>query len=253
MLRRRTFVVSFLVLACPLLTAGGADPVVDTTGLTRLAPEQEVWVDKANRRVILVGEIVRREGPMEMFACLRRTKEHESVVAVNCKAQLAHAGLIAVGAEAGNPVKFLPEYKAAAGTEVDVLLYWSDEKGQRQQARAQQWLRQSKTGKEMEYPWVFAGSGFWVDRQSGERFYQAEDGDFICVSNFVTAMLDVPVKSSQENSGLLFEAFTERIPPRKTRVTLVLSPRLKDIKNERGNDPRLDLLPAPKFKDDDNK
>jgi len=60
----------------------------------------------------------------------------------------------------------------------------------------------------------------------------AESGDLICVSNFPTATLDVPVKSSQANEELLYEPFTERIPPRDTKVRLVLRPCQTDAGNE---------------------
>ncbi len=70
-----------------------------------------------------------------------------------------------------------------------------------------------RTEREMSQPWVFAGSRFWKDEETGEQYYQAEGGDFICVSNFGTAMLDIPIESSQSNMELAFAAFTERIPP----------------------------------------
>ncbi|MEX0610483.1 MAG: hypothetical protein WD229_00055, partial [Pirellulales bacterium] len=46
--------------------------------------------------------------------------------------------------------------------------------------------------------------------------------------NFGTAMLDIPVESSQANTELAFEAFTERIPPLGAPVRLILKPKLKD-------------------------
>ena len=49
----------------------------------------------------------------------------------------------------------------------------------------------------------------------------------ICVSNFPSAMLDLPIESSQATSDLEFEAFTEHIPPVGTKVRLVLAPRLE--------------------------
>jgi len=49
----------------------------------------------------------------------------------------------------------------------------------------------------------------------------------ICVSNFATATLDLPVPSSQDNAGLLFAAFTENIPPIGTRVRMILVPRVE--------------------------
>jgi hypothetical protein len=71
---------------------------------------------------------------------------------------------------------------------------------------------------------VFAGSGFWTDPNTGQRHYQAESGDLICVSNFSSATLDLTIQSSANNDALSFEAFTERIPPKGTPVTLVLTP-----------------------------
>lgn len=78
----------------------------------------------------------------------------------------------------------------------------------------------------MTHPWVFAGSGFWQDEETGKEYYKAESGDLICVSNFSTAMLDIPIESSQVNDGLMFEANTEKIPRLGTPVRVVLKPKL---------------------------
>ena len=86
--------------------------------------------------------------------------------------------------------------------------------------------QRAKTEKAMPFDWVFGGSGFWKDEQTGEQHYQANGGDFICVSNFPTAMLDLPVESTQTNADLLFHAFTAHIPPKGTKVRLVLLPRV---------------------------
>jgi hypothetical protein len=78
--------------------------------------------------------------------------------------------------------------------------------------------------RQMEADWVFAGSGFYVDEETGKKFYLAEDGDLICVANFPSAMIDVAVESSAGTEGLLFESYTERIPPKGTAVTVELIP-----------------------------
>lgn len=213
-----------------------SDPVAPATkqpqgfspppNLVRLAKDFDIWIDPQRKMLIVDGKVALREGQLEMFACPKQTKEHESIVAVNSKAQFIHAGLLALGANPGRPVQFDPEYKPASGPEVEIWVLWKDERGNHK-VRAQEWIQQSKTGKELEYPFVFAGSGFHVDEVTGEKYYLAEGGDLICVSNFTTATLDLPVASSQENSALAFRAFTERIPPVGTPVRLVLSPKLK--------------------------
>jgi len=136
-------------------------PLVDNPDkLVRLNPINPVWIDPVGKRVVMVGQVCQRAAPLEMFACLWQTKEHEAVVTVPTKAQDVHAGLLAIGAKAGKPVQFRPEYIPASGTEIEVTVVWKDEKGQLQKARAQDWIRNMETGKAMKYPWVFAGSGF---------------------------------------------------------------------------------------------
>ena len=201
-------------------------------GARRLSPKFDVWVDPKQGVVIVDGQVSLRRGVLEMFACIRNTKEHESVVTVDTEAFLVHTGLILLGAEPGTPVQFVPEYKPPTGPEVEVTATWRDEQGKEHTVRGQEWVRDMRTNQELAHPWVFAGSRFWTDEETGKQYYQAEGGDFICVSNFSTAMLDIPVPSSQSNDALEYEAFTERIPPLGTRVRLFLKPVLKDKKEK---------------------
>ena len=90
-------------------------------------------------------------------------------------------------------------------------------------AEQKNWVRNTRTGKPLETDWVFAGSSFWRDEATGEEYYQADGGDLVCVSNFPTAMLDLPIASSQSNEALLFEVFDSRVPLRGTPVELVFS------------------------------
>lgn len=203
-----------------------AEPPPEVAGLQPFAKDYEVWLDKQAKRVLVGGRIVRTEGQLEMFACLKNSKEHESIVAVNTKAVNVNAALMVLGALPGSPVQFRPEFKPATGPEVEVTVIWTNKAGKREQVRAQEWIRDLKSGKALSQPWVFGGSGFWKD-DDGKEYFMAEEGDFICISNFTSAMLDLPVESSQATADLQFEAFTERIPPVGTPVLLVLTPKLK--------------------------
>src|SRR5262249_62159967 len=57
-----------------------------------------------------------------------------------------------------------------------------------------------------------------------KKVYLANDGDVICVSNFETALLDLPIKSPKDNADLVYVAHTSRIPPPETKVVVVLEP-----------------------------
>lgn len=190
----------------------------------RLDKKAAVWLDAKKKQIIVDGEVSLTKGTLEMFACSKGTKEHESVVAVYSSAQIIHAGLLAIGAKQGKPVQFQPHYTRATGQIIDVTVQWFDKEGKLQSKPASEWVRYVKTKKTLDFPWVFAGSGFWVDKR-GESHYQADSGDLICVSNFPTAMLDLPVESSQGNDGLLFETNVKAVPERGTPVRLILHPR----------------------------
>jgi hypothetical protein len=198
-------------------------------GARRLSPRADAWIAPKQKQVLMDGEICLRSGPLEMFACPRNTKEHESIVTVNTKAQYIHAALLAVGAQKGQPAQFTPQYTPASGTEVEVTVLWIDAEKKERSIRAQDWIRNAKTHQPLAYRWVFAGSGFWKDETTGREHYLAEGGDFICVSNFPSAMMDLPVESSQANEELLFEAWTERIPEVGTKVRVVLTPKLTNV------------------------
>ncbi len=84
--------------------------------------------------------------------------------------------------------------------------------------------------RQMEADFVFAGSSFF-EEEDGTKFYLAESGNLICVANFSDAIIDVNVKSASSNEALMFEPYTERIPPLGTKLTIELVPRLeKDAK-----------------------
>lgn len=191
--------------------------------LVRLSPKEEVWIDRQRKEVVVGGKIALAHGPIEVFACPAGTKDHEAIVATKSSARLVHAGLLVLGLDPGRPASFVPTFMPAKGPAVDVRLRWRDAEGQEQERPARELIRNHETGEELETDWVFVGSQFWRDPESGRELYQADGGDLVCVSNFPEATLDLPIESSPENGDLLFEAFEGRVPPSGTAVELVFS------------------------------
>ena len=111
-----------------------------------------VWIDAKKKQVLVDGYVSLNEGLLEMFACPSGTKEHESVVAVYSSAQMVHAGLLAVGAKVGHPVKWDPKFEPPAGTEIDIEVRWIDASGKWQTLPAQQWLTDTQYQKTDDSP-----------------------------------------------------------------------------------------------------
>jgi hypothetical protein len=116
--------------------------------------------------------------------------------------------------------KFLIWFGPMTEAQRDELLSHSDD--QAYQEGIQSFFAASQP-KEFEADFLFAGSSFYKQKD-GKLWYQAESGNVICVANFSDAMIDVSVESSASNSQLLFEPYTERIPPLDTPVTVELIP-----------------------------
>lgn len=218
-----------LAMVAGVLLGGGVlhaaeNPIPLPSGARQLAPEAPVWVDAEAGAVLVDAVVILRDRPLEMFACPKGQREHESVVSIEAPAFLIHTALLAVGAEPGHPVRFNPKFVPPAGDEIEITVHWQAD-GKTKTARAQDWIRDAETGEPMSLPFVFAGSGFWTDPTTGKQHYMAEGGHMICVSNFGEAMLDVPVNSTSSDDGRWFEPYTERIPAKGTPVRLTLKPK----------------------------
>jgi hypothetical protein len=212
----------------------GPPLVENAESLKRLHPEQPIWIDRPNRRVVLQGEVCSAGYPLEFFATYS-SKAYESVLSVNVTPSIVHAALLALGAVPGHPARFQPDFRPPTGTEIAIELRWKDEQGNVQSAPAQHWIRNTKTKQELDRNWVFAGSLFVTDETTGKRFYQADAGDFICVLSLSTAMLDLPMRGYGALEARSYEAFAEHLPPAGTPVTMLLKPILSKSDRQRAN------------------
>jgi hypothetical protein len=180
----------------------------------------EVQGDK--RRVIVVAYVVLREGQLEGLMCRTNTKEHEYILATDVDARTIHAALLAANAKPGSTVQFAPKYVPASGSLMKVSLQYKTG-GKLVTVPAQDWIRDVNANKVMAQDWVFAGSRFVPDPEDEKKqVYLANHGDVICVCNMESAMLDLPVRSPRAIDHRVYEAFTSRIPPKDTKVEVIL-------------------------------
>lgn len=199
----------------------------------RLSEKEEIWIDNQEKLVIVSGRICLTRGLLEMFACPKGMKEHESVVATYPIAMYVHQALLLVGANPGRTVQWEPEYKPAEGPKVQIECWFYDEKNELVKRNAKEMVKLVADGSPLKIDWVFGGSKFVTD-SDGRELYAANGGELICLSNFSSAMIDLPVPSTAEAGGLLFEANSEKIPPLDTPVLLVLKPEISNAVEKTG-------------------
>jgi hypothetical protein len=218
---RPIYGLSFVIL-CGILGASAAGQDAPKKKV-KLGDNVYLEIDGKQKRVLLDAYVCLRQGQLEQLVTRKRTKEHEAILAIDTDVRNVHLALVAAGAEPGSPVKFRPKFEAPKGDELKITLEYK-EKGKTIRVPAQEWIRNIKSKKDLDTNWVFAGSRFFEDPFDKKKlpYYLANDGDVICISNFETAMLDVPFNSPKDNDDLAFEAHTERIPPLETPVLVIL-------------------------------
>jgi hypothetical protein len=189
-----------------------------------VGPNVVLEIQGTKRRVIVTARVCYRQGPLEGLLTRAKTKEHEYILAADIDARHLHAALIAAGAKPGSPVQFAPKYKAASGTAIKVSLRYN-KSGKSVTVPAQQWVRNSKTMKDLDKDWVFAGSKLVRNPLNDDKLeYIANHGDLICTCNMESAALDLPVASPKRLEDRIYEAHTDRIPEKETKVEVIFEP-----------------------------
>ena len=200
---------------------------------TRITPvgKSEIWFDAKAKQIMVAGVVCMQRGGLEMFICPLNTKEHESIIAVNARSYEVHTALLATGTRPGQPVQWHPDFKPVSGPKIAIDVTWKDpESGDVVTKSAQQMIRSFKTKKQLDKDFIFGGSVMEKDEETGRVIYYGDGGELVCVSNFSTATMDLPIESSQSNEDLIFEANPDNIPIPGTKVYVVFKPAKSDSK-----------------------
>ncbi|MCA9007305.1 MAG: hypothetical protein KDA70_18690 [Planctomycetaceae bacterium] len=175
---------AFTLLASVLLcspTLRAADPVKEKAGSTAEAKSKEtdepvalnrqktVLLDLPHKKLLLKTHVCLQEGVLEMLLCKKQTKEHESILSIESPATAIHAGLLAIGAKVGTPVKFTPKFQPPQGQVLNIVLVWKDKEGKEQREVAQQWVR-TATNRYFTAKLDRLPEGITIDKKSELRY-----------------------------------------------------------------------------------
>lgn len=218
-------IISILVSAEAGLAADAKNPPA-----SQPAPEVvrvgQVRVDLKNRQVSFDAEVCLAEGALEFLLVQWQSKTHESILHTKAKASHIHAGLLMLGLTAGKPARWSGQQMGAmflppGGASLKLKLVWKDADGKLQSCDAGKWLT-GQDAQEIERPehWIFIGS----DILPGGRYWAELDGEIISLTNFASAVIDVPFRSSSVNDERGICANTKEIPPLGTNVEVVITP-----------------------------
>lgn len=179
-----------------------------------------VAIDWARREVRIESHVVLRRGILEFLACLAG-KEHESILRLDARATDIYMALGLIGLTPGHPPAWdekRGDYGRPSGDLLDITCEWSAD-GRLRTADAFTWLREIEYARPpLARPWVFAGSLLLPDHTlAADR-----SGVGVALVDFPDSLITLSRGYPSDYSAMWVEANTEQIPPRGTRVCLVL-------------------------------
>jgi len=211
---------------CACAQEPGAKPPAAGSTAPEVLRFKHLRIDRDKRQVMLDAKVcMEEEGPLELLICRTGTKEYESVLATEALGAHLHAallsldltpGLAAMWSGSGDEAKFLPP----RGPELKITMRWKDKDGNMQEADAGDWLKHTGKKAGPVKKWVFIGSKILPDN----RYWADVNGEIVSVSNFESAVIDVPFESPDDWNALEYQADIRAIPPKDTPVEVIITP-----------------------------
>ena len=180
-------------------------------------------VDAKGKQIRVECEALAVQNPLEFFCCLAGTVEHESVLRSKVRPSNLHAALLMLGLEPGEPVHFSESAKKwlpPHGPPLQILVEFEKD-GQKVALPAYRLMRDVKTKREMPpMTWIFAGSRV----MPGDVYAADRTGYIVSVVNFDFSVIDIPQLASNANETLEWETNLDVMPPKGSKVTMIIEP-----------------------------
>ena len=204
-----------------------------------------IVINPKERFVDVQATVCLDDGSLELIACTKDTKEHESIIMVEASPVHIHTALLLLGAKNGTPAMRRPlneeltrwQDVPPSGDPIDVFLVWKNEKGEEIERPISDFIMRSeeeqitpepdKDKEKFPHTFLFAGSQL-SDPSDTPRKYAADySGHVISISAFGDEVLCLSEVYSQENGSLQWQIDSTHLPKLHSKVSLRL--RVKKI------------------------
>ncbi|MFZ9935603.1 MAG: YdjY domain-containing protein [Luteolibacter sp.] len=193
------------------------------------------------------AEISQQSGLLELIACTKDTKEHESILMVKAKPSHIHTALLLLGAQPGNPAtqrviegdepRFV--HLPPRGHPVDIHLVFEEDASKEHPINEfivaadhhDANVEPKKPGEDEKFhthTFVFAGSVLYSDGDGPKIYVADQSGSVISLATFGDELLCLPGFHDNANEALAWQANGNKLPEIGTKVTLRLRPQRKN-------------------------
>ena len=228
------FICFVIVLGASILPAAAEPPAAKEPfklpGLVINAEKRCVDVD---------ATVCLEQGALELIACTKDSKEHESVVVVEALPVHIHTALLLLGARNGNPAMRRPINKEQTlwadvpprGDPIDVFLEFKDAEGKAVERPIGDFIMRSDEDGDapaderaggFSSTFIFAGSQLHGEKDGPKKYLADVTGNVISISTFGDELLCLPDIQSHENGALMWQINSDLLPKLGTKVILRL-------------------------------
>ena len=193
----------------------------------------EVILDQKNREIRFPAKVNMAEGLIEYIFILQKGKIHEALLTtsiVPTDLSLAFTllrytpspELFSEINETGHPIGIYPEVPilVRASARIAMEVEWNDN-GTNRRLPINEWLQDNMKDVALTPgPWLYTGSTF-----AEGKFVPELTGDIASIKLDSYAMINYP--GADNDQGVVWFAFSKRVPPVGTNVTLIITPYFK--------------------------
>ncbi|HIG84388.1 MAG TPA: hypothetical protein EYG40_02495 [Verrucomicrobia bacterium] len=238
------FIIGIIFLSCVGLggekVSPGTKKALSKLNLPGIKLNLEEWSVDVNATVCL------HEGFLELVACTKGSKEHESILSTAARPMHIHTAMLLMGVKPGTPAmrrvgeggstRWVPI--DPAGDDVFLSLVFPDLEGNPQESPIAKFISPARSddvkvlrtkGKEETFPasFLFAGSHLIEDGPGPKKYVCEHSGNVISISTFGDELLCLPGVHGHQNDGLTWKVNSKGLPKIGEQVILRLRPKVK--------------------------
>lgn len=255
-----SMIVLLVMMGCPIAVAETAEkaPAAEPapkSGLEEALKKLKlpgVKINLKERCVDVDAFFCLANGALELIACTKDSKEHESIIAVEAKAKHIHTALLLIGAKSGNPAMQKPANKEKTrwvhipprGGPVDVSLVFKNKQGKEVERPISDFIESYEDEfsdqfyddkeavdeeKEEKFPtntFLFAGSILHGKGEGPRNYLADQSGNVITLATFGDELLCLPGVYSHAAGAFAWQVKDTHLPEVGTKAKLRLRPKI---------------------------
>lgn len=198
---------------------GGSNPTIPamvkiSDGVYKLG---NIDLDRNKKTIIIYGEVNMAYGIVELLACTRIGKLHESALVMDVQPIHLQTALILLGLNYGGGVRYQGDPITPKGDKVRIWVEW-DVDGQTKRHRAEDLVFNRVTQTHMKHTdWIFTGS-----RTANGIFTAQAVGTLITTFRDPDAIIDNPLPEGADDTVYIVNA--QVAPPKGTAIRMIITP-----------------------------